>query len=100
MALTPKAIETLGEIMQDPKVSPGVRVTAAATSPASGRGGRPRRRGAVLCRDERCGRETPRAAATALTGRPPAGLWLHDLRMAVRLVVRTLSCFGRAGAQT
>src|SRR4051795_2152781 len=33
---------------------------------------RPRRRGAVLCQDERCGRETPRAAATALTGRPPA----------------------------
>src|SRR5215207_5164878 len=47
-------------------------VWIAATSPASGRGGRPRRRGAVLCRDERCGRETPRAAATALTGRPPA----------------------------
>src|SRR5215204_1965153 len=47
-------------------------VWIAATSPASGRGGRPRRRGAVLCRDERCGRETPRAAVTALTGRPPA----------------------------
>src|SRR4051812_29435835 len=47
-------------------------VWIAARSPASGRGGRPRRRGAVLCRDERCGRETPRAAATALTGRPPA----------------------------
>src|SRR4051812_38140340 len=47
-------------------------VWIAARSPASGRGGRPRRRGAVLCQDERCGRETPRAAATALTGRPPA----------------------------
>src|SRR3954462_4128984 len=47
-------------------------VWIAASSPASGRGGRPRRRGAVLCQDERCGRETPRAAATALTGRPPA----------------------------
>ena len=29
----------------------------------------PSRRG---CREERCGRETPRAEATALTGRPPA----------------------------
>src|SRR4051795_12082507 len=47
-------------------------VWIAARSAASGRGGRPRRRRAVLCRDERCGRETPRAAATALTGRPPA----------------------------
>src|SRR6187200_316615 len=45
-------------------------VWIAARSAASGRGGRPRRRGAVLCRDERCGRETPRAAAIALTGRP------------------------------
>src|SRR3954453_11948031 len=47
-------------------------VWIAASSAASGRGGGPRRRGAVLCRDERCGRETPRATATALTGRPPA----------------------------
>src|SRR5829696_10029117 len=29
MALTPDAIRTLGEIMQDPSVTPGVRVTAA-----------------------------------------------------------------------
>jgi len=29
MALTPEAIRTLGEIMQDPSVTPGVRVTAA-----------------------------------------------------------------------
>src|SRR3954470_22508513 len=47
-------------------------VWIAARSAASGRGGRARRCGAVLCRDERCGRETPRAAAIALTGRPPA----------------------------
>src|SRR5688500_13584969 len=47
-------------------------VWIAARRPASGRGGRPRRRRALLCRGERCGRETPRAAATALTGRPPA----------------------------
>src|SRR5215204_4648130 len=73
-------------------------VWIAATSPASGRGGRPRRRGAVLCRDERCGRETPRAAATALTGRPPAtrsraraAFWGHALhRRAQDLVLERL----------
>jgi len=100
MALTPKAIETLGEIMQDPKVSPGVRVTAAATSPASGRGGRPRRRGRSSAETRGAGARRPglRPPRSPAVPRPGFGCTTYGWRCGSWCERSRAS--GRAGPQT